>query len=724
MKLRLLIVDDSEDDAHLLLVALQEAGFAPEWQRVASEEAYLAALECAPDIVLCDYNLTQFSPCQALALLKERAPHIPLIIVSSYGGEEAAGAMLKAGAGDYVLKGSLARLSHAVERELHAGARRRQHRVEEALRVVAEAVTGPTGRAFLESLVTQLARVTEADYVFIGEFIKPERDAIHTVATCAYGRIVANLNFPVDDLPMRQVMTVPIFSGRNDQDEAFPLLSRLGFQSYMGTTLVNSLGDSLGMLVILHSTPIADTQMAEALLKIYAARAAGELERMAQTAALEFQATHDTLTELANRHALQSHLIEALDSGAANAGGALLLLDLDRFKEVNNTLGHQNGDAILRQIGPRLQKLLLPGHLLYRLGGDEFAVLAGGSTDREVVEQLAVTLLYAIREPFDIGGISLRIGASIGIALYPEHGDTIHEILRRADVAMYLAKHAGVGFRIYEPAQDLHTPQRLLLMTELRHAIESNQLVLHYQPKISLNKVSGMALEALVRWQHPERGLLPPAEFVPLAEMTDLIRPLTWWVVDAAVNQCRCWRDAGHTVKISVNISTRNLLDERLPDMIAEMVRQHGVAPECLEFELTESAIMADPVRSLDVLRRISAMGHELSIDDFGTGYSSLAYLTKLPVQNLKIDRAFVRQMIRSPRDASIVQSTINLAHNLGMRVVAEGVEDAATLEKLRRLGCDEAQGYLISRPVSAVDIVSMLEKEAACVHKEACESP
>jgi len=341
-------------------------------------------------------------------------------------------------------------------------------------------------------------------------------------------------------------------------------------------------------------------------------------------------------------------------------------------------------------------------------------VLITDGADRDSIEETAKTLLYAIREPFEIAGISLQIGASIGIAFYPDHGSNANELLRQADVAMYLAKNEAAGYRIYDIALDTHTRDRLTLMTQLRQAIENNELVLHYQPKIDLGRKNGMALEALVRWQHPERGLLPPAKFVPLAEMTDLIGPLALWVMDAASAQCRQWRKAGYPVNVAVNISTRNLLDGRLPEIVSEIVRLHGIESEWLEFEITESAIMADPQRSLDVLRSIAGFGHPLSIDDFGTGYSSLAYLTKLPVQTLKIDRAFVRQMISSQRDASIVHSTIGLAHNLGMSVIAEGVEDGETLDRLRGLNCDQAQGYFISMPKPAEEIEEWMESRGS----------
>ncbi|HVK54947.1 MAG TPA: diguanylate cyclase, partial [Burkholderiales bacterium] len=556
--LKLVIVEDSQDDADLLLIMLTEAGLKPQWLRVENEIDYLAALETNPDLVLCDYGLPQFSTRRALELLRARSPDIPFIIVSGHIGDDVAVAMLKAGANDYVLKDNLARMAPAVQRELReAEARRRQHRLEEALRIVAEALSGVTGRAFLESLVVQVTRVIGADYVFIGELSGPDKKIVQTVAVCAKDRITNNFGYTLEETPAAG----QIFSGNRDTEPAFPLLGELALQSYMGTPLVSSAGATLGLMVVMHGAPIENTQVAESLMRIYAVRAASELERMAQTAALEFQATHDSLTSLCNRHALQSHMAAMLKEGPAHPRGALLLIDLDRFKEINDTLGHPSGDEILKQIGPRLLPLLKSEQLLCRLGGDEFAVLVSNSADREEIEELAKTLWYAIREPFEIAGIRLRIGASIGISLYPEHSRDGNELLRQADVAMYWAKNESSGHRIYEPGLDMHTPDRLMLMNDLRRAIENDELVLHYQPKIDLVKQDGISLEALVRWQHPERGLLPPGKFVPLAEMTDLIRDLTLRVIDVASSQCRLWRDAGYRANVAVNISVRNLLD-------------------------------------------------------------------------------------------------------------------------------------------------------------------
>ena len=707
---RLVIVEDSEADAELLLIALKDAGIEPQWQRVEKEADYTAALETNPDLVLCDYGLPRFNTGRALELLRKRSADIPFIIVSGHIGDDVAVDMLKAGANDYLLKDNLARLAPAMERELReADTRRRARRLEEALRAVADAVSGMTGKAFLESLVLQLAKATEADSVFVGEFTGENRTTVQTVAVCANDRITENFSYPLEEIPTLG----QIFSGDRSTRPVFSLVAPLDPHSYMGTLLTSSAGTTLGLIVIMHSARIAHAQVAESLLRVYAVRAAVELERMAQTALLEFQATHDPLTQLFNRHALLMRMTAMMKE--RNGGGALLLIDLDRFKEINDTLGHQSGDEILQQIGPRLLRLLdKNSQMLCRLGGDEFAVLVTEQATPDNAEELATKLLDAIYGSFEVAGIDLQISASIGIALYPDHGNDAHELLRQADVAMYLAKKDAsyYRYRVYDPALDLHSRDRLVLMHDLRRAIENDELVLHYQPKVELQKSNGISLEALVRWQHPERGLLPPVHFVPLAEMTELIGALTMWVMDAASIQCKRWRDAGYPVSVAVNISTRNLLDGGLPDEVAQIVRVRRIEPSWLEFEITESSIMADPKRSLEVLERIAGMGHQLSIDDFGTGYSSLAYLAELPVQNLKIDREFVSKMIQSSRDASIVQSTIGLAHNLGMRVIAEGVEDRDTLEALRHLQCDQAQGYYISKPKPVKEIETWMNTQ------------
>jgi len=433
-------------------------------------------------------------------------------------------------------------------------------------------------------------------------------------------------------------------------------------------------------------------------------------DRKAHFTALEYQAMHDSLTGLPNRNFLYKRIDEALQANAGSNIG-LLLVDLDRFKEINDTLGHYAGDTVLQQIGPRLDRLLHNVGTVARLGGDEFAIMLRDVTSTDAILRIASQVLNTIREPFDLSGYHAEIGASIGISLYPEHGQTTSQLMRCADVAMYIAKNRGSGYSLYDADLDEHSPRRLTLMTGLNNAIQNNQLFLQYQPKLNLLDRSVIGVEALVRWQHPEHGLVPPDQFIPLAEVSDLIRPLTFWVMDTALAQCRVWLDLGIWTRIAVNFSARNFQEKELPEHIAALLQKHGVTADQLELEITESAVMADPTRSLAVLQRIHQMGITLSIDDYGTGYSSLAYLQQLPIRTLKIDLSFVRKMMASKENEVIVQSTIAMAHSLGLNVVAEGVEDIETLNRLTELHCDHAQGYFISRPIDAVAATQWLQQ-------------
>jgi diguanylate cyclase len=349
----------------------------------------------------------------------------------------------------------------------------------------------------------------------------------------------------------------------------------------------------------------------------------------------------------------------------------------------------------LVEVAERLQDVLRRGDTLARMGGDEFAVLLDGLPDRAAVADLAGRLQAALRRPFALRGVAVELEASIGVALYPEHGSTAGALLQRADVAMYDAKRGRRGIATYSPDRDPYSADRLGLLAELRQAIERDELVLHYQPKVSLETGELTGVEALVRWQHPVRGLLFPDEFVPFAERTGAVADLTRWVVDRALADCR---DLG--VPVAVNLAAANIVDITLPQAIGAALERHGVAAEQLVCEISEHTVMADPVRASDVLAGLRALGVGLSLDDFGTGHSSLAYLKRLPLDEVKIDRSFVAGMADDENDAVIVRSTIDLARNLGLRVVAEGVETAEIMATLAELRCDVAQGYFISRPV------------------------
>ncbi len=434
-------------------------------------------------------------------------------------------------------------------------------------------------------------------------------------------------------------------------------------------------------------------------------------ERKKQSAAIEHQALHDALTDLPNRSLLADRLKQTVLRAQRNKEQfALLLMDLDHFKEINDTLGHHYGDLILQQVAKRMREALRESDTVARLGGDEFAVLLNTS-DRDHAVQVAEKLLKSLDRPFILEGQSLHVGGSIGIALFPEHGEDEVTLLRLADVAMYVAKRATRGYALYDPAKDEHNPRTLALLGDLRNAIDLDELVLFYQPKVDLRTERVHAVEALVRWRHPEHGLMLPDEFIPLAEQTGLIKPLTLWVLKEALRQQVQWRQSGLDLEMSVNMSVRNLQDMQFPERVAKIVEAMGRAPEKLFMEITETAIMADPRRAHEVLADLSNMLVRLSIDDFGTGHSSLAYLRQLPVKELKIDKSFVTAMDKNDNDAVIVRSIVDLAHNVGMTVIAEGVETEDTYERLKELGADAVQGFYVSEPLSADDLTAWLEK-------------
>jgi diguanylate cyclase len=412
---------------------------------------------------------------------------------------------------------------------------------------------------------------------------------------------------------------------------------------------------------------------------------------------IQHQALHDELTGLPNRLHFRNEILRALGA-AGDRPVAVLLLDLDRFKEINETLGHRSGDELLKACAERFGGLTPDGTLLARLGGDEFGVVGRVMTTAEAAG-LAEDIRRALETPFHVGEIPLVVEASFGISTYPENGTGVDEILQTADAAVSVAKDKRIGVAVYDGTIEESTTNALTLVSQLRPALQRKELILHYQAQIAVETGRVKGAEALVRWQHPERGLLQPGAFVPFVERTGASKALSEYVLAEAAGQLRSWCEAGFDVGVAVNLTMFDLLDVKLPEQIASLVERAGIEPHRLELEITESLIMGDPDRVRAVVERLKEIGVRLAIDDFGTGYSSLSYLKSLPVDVIKIDRSFVMAMATDESDAAIVQSTIELAHNLGLKVVAEGVEDAETLAQLAQHGCDFAQGYFIARP-------------------------
>jgi diguanylate cyclase (GGDEF)-like protein/PAS domain S-box-containing protein len=436
--------------------------------------------------------------------------------------------------------------------------------------------------------------------------------------------------------------------------------------------------------------------------RLYTAIVRDIRERRAQQRRLQHQATHDSLTGLPNRAALLSRLDSALTGGVIPRNLALLMLDLCRFKEVNDTLGHNVGDRVLCEVAQRFKSTLGPDGFIARIGGDEFTVVLEQSADDATLAKLSQSLADCLNAPIDVAGISIEVGVSIGIARHPQDAPDAQTLLRQADVAMYVAKRRGAPFEFYDVTHDENTVRRLAIGGELRAAIASEQLELHFQPQVNLRSGLCESVEALLRWTHPTQGAIGPDEFIAIAEATDLIRPLTEWTLRGALAQIRAWREKGVHVRIAVNLSARVLQDTAFPARLNELLIAAGVSASSLELEITESAMMLDPARALRVLQSIDRLGVLISIDDFGTGYSSLAYLRDLPVHALKLDKSFVMGMRSNTDDRIIVESTARMANALRLELVAEGVESDWDARFLAAAGYDFVQGYKYSRALPA----------------------
>ena len=424
-----------------------------------------------------------------------------------------------------------------------------------------------------------------------------------------------------------------------------------------------------------------------------------------QTASLEkqvmYEATHDSLTDLPNRILLHDRLDQAINTAIRHKYKVgLILLDLDRFKEVNDTLGHFAGDRLLKQVSLRLTGIVRKSDTLARMGGDEFAILLTHVKSTKDLELFINRITKVMVLPFKLSGMSLDLQASLGVALCPDHGKDVDTLIQRAEVAMYAAKQKRNGYAIYSRDLDRFSPRRLTLMGELRQALQRDELILYYQPQINLLTKTVHQAEALIRWQHPIHGLLSPNEFIQLAERTGLIKELTNWVLNQSINQIFKWQEKNFPMTLAVNISPSCLLNTELPEIIIGSLGSHNLGKSMLTIEITETSIIQDPDLAYEILNRLKKLGADISIDDFGTGYSSMAHLKKLPVSEMKIDKSFVMDMLNNSDDETIVKSIIDLGHNLGLTVVAEGVESIHIAKRLQQLGCDTLQGYHFSKPL------------------------
>jgi diguanylate cyclase (GGDEF)-like protein len=461
-----------------------------------------------------------------------------------------------------------------------------------------------------------------------------------------------------------------------------------------------------GVVLLVAPIVLAAASYSVAIVPLCLAPVVAMYRSISQSAASEHLARHDSLTGLPNRLAFHDAVTAAIQDRRTPA--CVLLMDLDRFKEVNDTLGHRYGDLLLVQVAERFREAVGAEAQIARLGGDEFALVARGR-DHAAATALALRIADCLRPPFELEELVVDAQASVGIALYPDHGASVETLLQKADVAMYRAKETHIDLELYDERHDHYTPARLALTAELRAAVAGDEITVFYQPQLDLRTGEVTGVEALVRWQHPRLGLLMPGQFVRIAERSNLIKPLTRRVIQIGLAQAAQWRKLGRHMAVAVNISPQVLVDRSFTEEVLAALRRAGVPPSCLKLEVTESALMSDPTTARAVLHELDGLGVKISIDDFGTGYSSLAYLADLPVSEVKIDQSFVGRMADHRSEKIIVNSTIDLAHHLGMRAVAEGVERPELFRELHELGCDVVQGYAISRPLAGDEATAWL---------------
>lgn len=803
--LRVLIIEDSEDDALLVARVLSQGGYDPMLHRVEDVPGLEKALQYSWDLIVSDYTMPRLSTPQALRLLKREGIDIPFIMVSGTVGEDRAVQVIKAGAHDYIMKDQLSRLVPAVRRELREVELRRERlctqeqlqKLSRAIEQTAECVfiTNPdgiieyvnpaferlTGFTSAEAIgqSPQLLRSGEHAASFYKEMwrtlkdggvfrdtvinrhkngtlfyeekvITPVKDSngaiTHFVSTgqdvsdrvkaeAIRQRLTATLEATTDFVAIADLRGRLLYAntarrrvlGLGDDDpvgvcmlsdghtgwaaaklqgEAVPKAMQEGtWSGELALTDQQGIEIPVSEVIIAHRDPEGTVQFLSAI-----ARNISERKRLEEE--LAYRASHDVLTRIPNRMLLSDRLQQSIAYARRHKKSVgVLFVDLDRFKRINDTLGHHLGDSILRTVAGRIRRCVRRSDTVGRQGGDEFVVIVAEISGRDDLAPIVNKIREAVSEPIGVEHRQLVLTCSVGVALYPDDGEDADILLRNADTAMFKAKEGRDEFQYYTKDMNAQCHGMLELEEELRQAVKAGEFVLHYQPQVDLRTGRFSRMEALIRWQHPERGILAPGSFVPMLEDTGLIEPVGEWVLQEAVSQCRVWREQGlPSFTVAVNLSVRQFASPCIAETIERIVTAAGVPPRCLELEITESVLMEDAFDGADALRALSQHGIRVAVDDFGTGYCALHYLRRLPVDTLKVDHAFVRDLGEDPITASIVSAIVSLGHSLGCLVVAEGVETAAQRDILHQLGCDFAQGYLYCHPSPPEEIEDLLQ--------------
>jgi diguanylate cyclase (GGDEF)-like protein/PAS domain S-box-containing protein len=690
-ELKVLILEDVDTEAELTARQLKRAGISCTIRRADTAEAFVQQLdEFAPDIILSDFSLPHYDGLSALSAAQQRRPDTPFIFVSGTIGEETAIESLKRGATDYVLKTNLARLGPAVLRAVQEAAQRAARaaaeealvKSNERLQVVALA----TNDALWDwDLVTNLVWRNEG---FRALFGYSEKD------------IAEHSDFWVNHIhrdDRSQVLTKirsAIDSGHRFWSDEYRFLRADGTDAYV-----------LDRGYVIHDANGKAVRMIGAMMDI--------TEKMRYQEQLERQANYDSLTGLPNRSLLKDRLEQALAHAQRYSRAVMVaFIDLDNFKLINDSLGHTVvGDALLKAVGERLQACVRRGDTVARSGGDEFVLILTQQENEEVNYQVIERVMFSVSEPYAIDGQDLSITCSIGLSVYPQDGQDGETLLRAADTAMYRAKELGRNnFQFYAKEMTAKIGDRLTLEAGLRRALDRGEFLLHYQPQLELQTGRIIGMEALIRWQHPEQGMIPPVKFIPIAEDTGLIEPIGAWVLHTACAQNKAFQDAGlPAITVAVNLSPRQFRQKNLVESVRAILDATGLDPRHLELEITEGMVMHNAEEVITTLSKLEGMRLQLSVDDFGTGYSNLSYLKRFPVHRLKIDKSFVRDIGTDPDGTAIAQSVIALGHSLNLRVIAEGVETAAQLSFLRQAHCDEAQGYYFYKPLPHPQLLAVL---------------